>query len=263
VSLSAPAVRDRLKGLEDRGIIQGYWVSPDPSIFEREDLLVFFQGEKTREEALKTLEVHDVAWVAWKVEGGLTVGVWPRDRTAGIEELVEVVGGSQLGQAWSERHRKLSLSLADWRIMDKLIDEPRIGLEELCQFTGLSPKTVRKHLSSLLAEETIYVTPKIGSLADPGELVYHLAVTGKEGLSRLREALGDAVLVSQTDEPPMKHLLCRASNLADVTSRIGEAGKLPGVESVRVTLNRELLVATSFVHSLVHEKIQHSEKAWQ
>ncbi len=62
VSLSAPAVRDRLERLESRGVIQGYWVSPDPSIFGREDLLVFFAGDLTREEAVKALGTRDVAW---------------------------------------------------------------------------------------------------------------------------------------------------------------------------------------------------------
>ncbi len=60
-----------MKGLENRGITRGYWVSPDPSIFGREDLLVFFRGEKSREEAVKALGARDVAWVAWKVDGGL------------------------------------------------------------------------------------------------------------------------------------------------------------------------------------------------
>ena|SRR3989442_8202983 len=71
VSLSAPAVRDRLRALEKRGIIQGYWVTPDPTIFDRQDLLVFYQDERTREEAVKALAVRDVAFVAWKVDGRL------------------------------------------------------------------------------------------------------------------------------------------------------------------------------------------------
>ncbi len=245
-----------MERLENRGVIQGYWVYPDPSIFDREDLLVFFHGERTREGVVKTLGVPNVAWVAWKVEGGLTAGVWPRDRTEGIEELIRVVGEPPSGQAWGEHHTKQQVQLADWRILDKLVDVPRIGLGELCQSTGLSPKTVRKHLKTLLEDELIYVTPKLGSLADAGELVYHLAVTGKVSVSQLRLALGDVVLVSETNEPPMKYLLCRANDLADVTTRIGKMNKLPGVESVRVTLNRELFIATNFVHSLVREKIR-------
>src|SRR5256886_15143499 len=39
VTLSAPAVRDRIRRLEERGVVQGYWVSIDPAVFGRQDLL--------------------------------------------------------------------------------------------------------------------------------------------------------------------------------------------------------------------------------
>jgi len=120
----------------------------------------------------------------------------------------------------------------------------------------LSPKTVRKHMSSMIREEVIYITPRLGTLSGSGELVYHLMVDGTITLGELRPALGDAVLVNETKEPPMKYLLCRAHDLADVTSRTAQTGKLPGVRSVRVTLNREILVATEFVHSLVRARIE-------
>jgi len=64
-------------------------------------------------------------------------------------------------------------------------------------------------------------------------------VDGKVAFSELRRTLGDAVLVNETKDPPMKYLLCRAHDLADVTSRTAQTSKLPGVNSVRVTLNRE------------------------
>ena len=258
VSLSAPAVRDRLQTLEKRGIIQGYWVTPDPTIFDRQDLLVFYQDERTREEAVKALSVRDVAFVAWKVDGGLTVQLWPRNQKESVEELTRALGAPS-GQALAEHLPHPPLSLADWRIIDVLIDDPRIELERLCKSTGLSPKTVRKHLSGMLREEEIYITPRLGTLSGSGELVYHLMVDGKAALSELRRVLGDAVLVNETKEPPMKYLLCRAHDLADVTSRTAQTSKLPGVRSVRVTLNREILVATEFVHSLVRERIVASD----
>ena len=258
VSLSAPAVRDRLQTLEKRGIIQGYWVTPDPTIFDRQDLLVFYQDERTREEAVKALSVRDVAFVAWKVDGGLTVQLWPRNQKESVEELTRALGAPS-GQALAEHPPHPPLSLADWRIIDVLIDDPRIELERLCESTGLTPKTVRKHLSGMIREEEIFITPRLGTLSGSGELVYHLMVDGKVAFSELRHVLGDTVLVNETKEPPMKYLLCRAHDLADVTSRTARTSKLPGVRSVRVTLNREILVATEFVHSLVRARIVASD----
>ena len=256
VSLSAPAVRDRLQSLEKKGIIQGYWLTPDPTIFDREDLLVFYQDEWTREEAVNALGAQDVAWVAWKVDGGLTVQVWPRNRKEPIEQLTKALGARPSEHSWAEHPHHPPLSIADWRVIDVLLDDPRIDLERLCNATGLSPKTVRKHLETMIRDETIYITPKLGVLADSGDLVYHLAVSGRVGFSELKRSLGDVVLVNETKEPPMKYLLCRAHDLTDVTTRTAQVGKLPGVESERITLNREIMVATEFVHSLVQEKIE-------
>ena len=42
--------------------------------------------------------------------------------------------------------------------------------------------------------------------------------------------------------------------------RTQAAKKLPGVEDVEVTLNRELMVVTDFVHSLIRGKIREQER---
>ena len=49
--------------------------------------------------------------------------------------------------------------------------------------------------------------------------------------------------------------LCSADDVAEVTVRTQAVRKLSGVDSVEVTLNRELLVGKEFVHSLIRKKI--------
>jgi DNA-binding Lrp family transcriptional regulator len=260
VSLSAPAVRERLNGLEKRGVLQGYWLYVDPSVFEREELMLFFAGDWTREDVVKALSAPDVVFAAWKLDGGVTVQLWPRDHNQPVRELIAILGAQPSGQAFTERHNLPRLSVADWRIIDALVDDPTMPLKSLTRETGLSPKTVRKHLGLLMQEEVIFVMPLLGALADPGELVCHIAVVGKVGMRELRQVLGDALKVGEASQPPLKYLLCRASDLADLTSRTQALTKVPGVESVRVTLNRELVVGRKFVHSMVHERIQQLER---
>lgn len=263
VSLSAPVVRDRLRNLESRGVLQGYMLSIDPSVFERDDLILTFRGEFTRQDAVKALAAPDVAWVSWKLDGGLTVGVWSRDRAQTIEGLAAVLGVKPSRQFLTERRWHRPLSMIDLSIIDALIDQPRMSLNELIGSTGLSPKTVRKHLQLLVKGETIFIEPRLGALADSGELVYQLAIAGGVRLSELRSILGDAFLVNEMKEPPTKSLLCRGSNLGEVTNKTRAVEKLAGVESVTLTLNREMLVATKFAHLLVRGQINDSEQAWQ
>src|SRR2546425_7505722 len=140
--------------------------------------------------------------------------------------------------------------------MDALVDDPLTSSEELVKKAGLSPKTIRKHLQLMIKDETIFIMPRLGSLAEPGDLVYHLTVTGTVGRDELRRVLGEALVVSETSEPPLKYLLCRADNLAEVTVRTQAVRKLSGVDSVEVTLNKELLVGKEFVHVLIRRKIR-------
>ncbi len=259
VSLSAPVARDRLRRLQSRGILQGFILSIDPSVFDRDDLLFSFRDEFTRQDAAKALSAPDVAWVSWKLDGGLTVGVWSRDRTQTIKDLTAALGVRPSGQFFTARHSHPPLSVIDLSIIDALLDQPRMPLKELTASTCLSPKTVRKHLERLVQEKMIFIEPRLGALAGSGELVYQLAVAGRVGMGELRRVLGDAFLVNEMQEPPTKSLLCRGSDLGELTNKTRALEKLPGVESVRITLNRELLVATEFAHSLVLKQIQDLE----
>ena len=261
VSLSAPAVRERLNRLEARGTLQGYWLYIDPNALDREDLMIFYKGDWEREDALKALDVEDVAFVAWKLDGSLSVQVWLRDRAKPVKDLTTALESRPSAQTFTNRREEgWRLSLIDLRIMDALVDDPLIPFEELVRKTGLSPKTVRKHLQLLIKDETIFIMPRLGSLAEPGDLVYHLTVTGTVGRNELRRVLGEAFVVSETNEPPLKYLLCRADDLAEVTVRTQALRKLSGVDSVEVTLNKELLVGKEFVHMLIRRKIRDWEK---
>lgn len=259
ISLSSPAVRDRLRGLESRGILKGFWLLIDPGIFGLDDLLVFFRGEWMRKEALMALTVPEVVWVAWKMNGWLTVQVWPRDPRQALRALTRALGARAFGKTLGgrRRHRK-HLATIDWQIIDALIDDPKLPFKQLCQYTGLSPKTVRKHLEMLLEEEIIYILPRLGPLSDSGELVYHLAVFGSVSVSDLYAVMGSdgTILLNATQNPPVRYMLCRSSSLTDVTTKTHGISRLSGVKSVVVDLNREIFVNTSFIHSLVRENIR-------
>ena len=255
IALSAPAVRERLLRLEKLGIVQGYWVSIDPAIFGRKNLLVYFAGEWTRGEAARTLGAADVAWVAWKVDGGITIQSWPRDVNSAVEVLSRFLGREPSWQGVSRPGWAGALSGLDWRVLDALIDEPRAPVARLAVATGLSPKTVRRRLQGLMRDEAIFVVPRLGFLTDAGELVYHLLVSGSTPFPDLRRVLGDAVLIHETSDPPRRYLFCRADSLGDMTARTHALEQVPGVSSVQVTLNREMLLGTTFVHALVREQM--------
>lgn len=256
VGLSAPAVRERLNRLAARGILQGYWVSIDPAIFGRRDLLLSFGGEFDRDEAANLLTAPDIAWVAWKVDGGVTVQVWPLSVAPAVAALSRFVDRKPVWRGVARSRWSGALSGLDWRVLDALIDEPLAPVERLAEATGLSPKTVRAHLQGLTRSEAIYVVARLGSLGDSGELVYDLLVSGSVAFVQVRRVMGDAVLIHETERPPRKYLFCRADSLADLTAKSHALERLAGVTSVKVTVNREMLVGRGFVHQLVAARME-------
>jgi hypothetical protein len=98
--------------------------------------------------------------------------------------------------------------------------------------------------------------PRLGAGSSSGELVYNLAIAGKVPMSEIRKILVDALLVHETRNPPMKYLLCRSRDLGDVNSKTRALNRMQGIDSAAVTLNKELVFANDFIHTLVQERIR-------
>jgi DNA-binding Lrp family transcriptional regulator len=261
-SLTAPAVRERLKRLEDQGILKGYGLRIDPSIFGRDQLIASFQGEWTRKDLDKVLASQDVAFAAWRLDGGLMGAVWSSGSGRSVRKLAGTLGAKpSMGAFTGRRHDLHPLSVLDLQTIDALIDDPKMPLKKIIELTGLSPKTIRKRMEALFESSIISILPRLGPMTGSGEVVYYLAVIGEVEMKEIHRLFDNAVLVNKAQKPPMKYLLCSESDLGSLTAKIKALNKLPGVKSVTTTLNRELLFATGFMHSLVREQIQKLEQS--
>ena len=261
VSLSAPTVRERLIHLKKNGILQGFMLSIDSSVFDRDDVLLFFHDNFSRKTVLTVFAAPDVSWVAWKFDGRIHMRLWTKNERKAIDKINKILGAKPSERALKP-HKKMRapLSITELSIMDALVDDPNVSFDKILKTTGLSPKTVRKHLNRLLETKTIYIDPLLGVLRDSPELVYPLVVAGRVSIDQVRSIMGEAAQIHHTVDPPMKHVLCRASSLADVITRTHILENVPGVESVTISLDREVLVSTEFRHSLIREEIRRIEK---
>ena len=263
VSLSAHSVRDRLNRLKSKGILQGFMLSIDSSVFDRDDLLLFFDDNNfSRKSALKAFAAPDVSWIAWKMDGRILVRLWTKNEREASDSLAKILGVRPSVQAHPPRKKKKGtpVSITDLSIMDALVDDPKVSFGEIIKSTGLSPKTVRKHLNRLLETKTISVDPILGPLTDSGELIYPLAVVGSVSMDDVRKIMDETAQIRHTLEPPMKYVLCKASSLADLITKTRALENVQRVESVTISLNRETLVSTDLRHSLIREEIRKLKK---
>jgi DNA-binding Lrp family transcriptional regulator len=261
VSLSAHSVRDRLYRLKSKGILQGFMLSIDSSVFDCNDLLLFFHDDFSRKTILKAVAAPDVSWVVWKMDGQMIVRLWTKNEREASDNLAKILGVRPSVQAHPPRKKKgTPVSITDLSIMDALVDDPKVSFDEIIKSTRLSPKTVRKHLNRLLETKTISVDPILGALTDSGELIYPLLIAGKVSMDDVRKIMGETAQIRHTLEPPMKYVLCKASSLADLITKTRALENVQGVESVTISLNREMLVSTDLRHSLIREEIRKLKK---
>jgi DNA-binding Lrp family transcriptional regulator len=261
VSLSAHSVRDRLNRLKSKGILQGFMLSIDSSVFDCNDLLLFIDGDFSRKTILKAFAAPDVSWVVWKMDGQMIVRLWTKNEREATDNLAKILGVRPSVQAHPPRKKNgTPVSITDLSIMDALVDDPKVSFDEIIKSTRLSPKTVRKHLNRLLETKTISVDPILGALTDSGELIYPLVVAGRVSIDDVRKIMDETAQIRHTLEPPMKYVLCKASSLADLITKTRALENVQGVESVTISLNREMLVSTELRHSLIREEIRKLKK---
>ena len=260
LSLSAPAVRSRLERLKMKGVLQGYMLTINPSVFDRVGLVLSFPGDFKLKSAQAAIATPDVSWARLKLDGQMFVGLWTCDEEKSIDHLTEILGVGPSGRALTPRRRHPPVSITDLSIMDALVDDPKVLFDELVKSTGLSPKTLRKHLNMLLKTKTISIEPLLGALTDSGVLVYPMVIVGRVSMDEVRRIMGEAEQLHYAVEPPVKHILCRASSLPEVMSKTLVLEKVQGVESVTLSLDREMLVSTDLRHSLIREEIRKLEK---
>ena len=233
----------------------------DSSVFDRDDVLLFFYDNFSRKSVLKAFAAPDVSWVAWKVDGRIHMRLWTKNEREASDNLAKILGVRPSVQTFTPRKKKgTPISTTDLSIMDALVDDPRVSFDGIIKSTRLSPKTVRKHLNRLLETKTISIDPILGALTDSGELIYSLLIAGKVSMDDVRKIMGEATQIHHTLEPPIKYVLCRASSLADLVTKTRALENVQGVESVTISLNREMLVSTDLRHSLIREEIRKLEK---
>lgn len=260
LSLSAPAVRSRLERLKMKGVLQGYMLTINPSVFDRIGLVLSFRGDFKLKLAQAAVAAPDVSWVRLKLDGQMFVGLWTCDEDKSIDHMTKILGVGPSGRALTPCKRLAPISVTDLSIMDALVDNPIMPFDEVIKATGLSPKTIRKHLNTLLETKTISLEPLLGALTDSGELVYPLVIAGRVSMDEVRRIMGEAEQLHYAVDPPVKHVLCRASSLPEMMSKTRVLENVEGVESATLSLDREMLVSTDLRHLLIREEIRKLKK---
>lgn len=228
VGLTAPAVANRLAKMTRQGVLQGFRADIHPALFGREGTMHVFAGPHDASDVDQALASKNVVWVAWKLDGSMTVMSYG-------EADLDALGTPQASMPGDRQHPRIPSPLAR-RVLAAVVREPRAGRDILAARTGLSPKTCAKHRDAALAQG-LAIRPILGTLSGEGVVVFHVAIFGDAARAAIGAALQQAVLVNEG--PGMQYWFCMAPDYATAIAR-QEAVRALGAD-VQVTMNRRLL----------------------
>lgn len=247
VGLSANAVKARLAGLRDEGVLQGFAVHPAPGVLGFHDGLLSFSNVDDApgrdEDLLRGLpDVPGVRLVDVSVDHSVHVRIAWRDEADW--DRIERAAISLVGKPPAYRHRgpeapTLDLAANDRRVVHALLADGRASLKDVAARAGLSFKTAKRRLDHLLDEGIVRVEPILSPAeARKGVLSSTLLVLQEAAtLHTLARALPPHVLL--TGDPAGRLAVVHAlhASLRDAAADTSLYAQAPGVERALASLS--------------------------
>lgn len=264
--ISAPAVKVRLKGLEERGVLLGLELLPRPQAFRRHWHIFAYSNVDPEVDVRRVLGATDVVSV-WRGDSGeMMVNTFDRERDAPppkeLRNLLrsEPVGVVSLDPPGEGVELDTELSSLDWRVIKALLPNPRASLRELARRTGLSERTVRRRREALWTGQHVMVLPIIDTTREPGLIVYagYLAVKRLEDLDTIN--LPGLVIFRRLYHPPAAWFMGHAATLAELQSIERKLKAHSGVVGLDLGPTRAAAMARGRLHRWVQAEVRRWER---
>ena len=155
--ISANAIRRRILNLEESGVISGYSIALSPSMTGTDFLFALLSTDGSRDEVEMVDEIgaskHILAAAAYSDGYYALVAEYH-----GPEELLEL--GTFLRTLESVQNAEIHTFLRDWgsemkltkthlRVLEPLLEDPRLPIVDIAQQTGLTARRVRRLIREL------------------------------------------------------------------------------------------------------------------
>lgn len=265
IGLTANAAKARLARLERQRLLNGFYVMPSASVFQRHWQVIPFERLGSEPDLEKVLRVPGVVNVWRGRPRTLMVNVYARAREdPPPPELTEVLHRSPSGVVLPEPPDRFSvheaiLSPLDWRVTDVLLDRPRASLAELSKATGLTARTVRGHRDALLRKGLLTILPNIDTSREPGLLVYSGYVVAAQATHLEQLHAPGMVVLSRLHQPPSAWITGHVPSYTELQEVEVDLRSTPGITSVDLVPPRGGAMATT----RLHQWIRHELRMWQ
>ena len=267
---SVNTVKERIAAMTAAGVIAGYKAFPNLRHLglAAEAQYLRFPNPEAKDAAMPRvtaldgiLEVHDF------IGPGLCADFSFRgdtDRRAKLDLLAGFTKGTPL-QTFYEREMppvERGLTALDWRILGALRADPRAGPADLAGAVGVSARTVKRHLTRMAAEGSVFLVPIVDPSKVEGLIMFELLVYLHEGsgprpMAALRSAFKEEYVyayVPQSAELGHFDMLLFARTSAQVEELRRRAEAVPGVARAEAWLFRAFLDLSAWIDAAVAER---------
>ena len=197
--VSANTIKNRVRILEERGIIGKFTFEFNPSLMNTNLVIILFRFQSPlEEEQIEQLGLHPlITGIGVGVEAGFATGIYRNhqelsilsDIFYSIDYIIEVTIFPvllPLNAGYSYPQGTLNdIKTSDWKILSLLRVNGRVSLSELSEKTHLSVKTIRKKIQSLQERKMITLTIQL----NPGKITKGMMVVFAVELKKLTRQL--------------------------------------------------------------------------
>ena len=275
LNISLKTTKQRLRRLEDKGVIAGYQIYPNLHHLGLQWRSYFFRVPKERKEDLKPSldSVEGVVAVFDFFGPDLCVDLYFRDEAElqrRLRLLSELLGGF-LAVEWYENRMPPvagALSNLDWRIVKALRMRARRSPEELARELGVTAKTIRRRLDRMVKEGSVDVVPLIDPTRMEGvfpfALLFRLYPERAQAAIRLIERAFDESYLSAWVPPSSEAgnfiTMLVARSTGDLEAMRQRAAEIEGVESVEALLPADMRDYPGWIDEAIERKIQETAR---
>ena len=197
--VSSNTIKNRIRILEERGIIGKFTFEFNPSLINTNSVLILFRFRSSlEEEQIEQIGLHPlITGIGVGVEAGFATGLYRDHRELSLlsdifhslEDIIEVTIFPVLLPLNADRASPQGtlndIKASDWKILSLLRENGRVSLSELSEKTLISVKTIRRRIQSLQERKMITLTIQL----NPGKITRGMMVVFAIELKKLTRQL--------------------------------------------------------------------------
>lgn len=240
-------VRNRVRWMHDRGIVRGWRLGVNPTLFGYQTSFLFFDSPSPRDKYKVLGSLRRISGVLWIVDyfgnfaGFLVSHKDEEDLERKLGPVSSILESKAFVRVNNQFPRvRIRLTNTDWSIIRALANDPRKSYSDVAAELGVSPRLAKRRLQMMIEERAFFIFPDIDIAKVEGLAVVSLAAfysdpkLKQEDEEAILAKFGDFFVMTPSPEPSYGAYIFMLPNLPTAKRLLAFASGLKGVGNASV-----------------------------